>query len=193
MPSNAVASRSKRIPPWGFCGRAIWIRSSPAIGVRALANRTARATLMASVVISTPACAQAPSPVLRQVEAGIDLCLRFVRRELDDSLQYYGDKAGFRPTSSFRVQRWEDPIVPTLWVELQADGAQMKCDVRASPSTFASAQAAIDFLSNQYEPEGYRSSNLQPESYSTIWRHDTEEALLILTVSADAYLIATLP
>lgn len=193
MPSNAVASRSKRIPPWGFCGRAIWIRSSPAIGVRALANRTARATLMASFVISTPACAQAPSPVLRQVEAGIDLCLRFVRRELDDSLQYYGDKAGFRPTSSFRVQRWEDPIVPTLWVELQADGAQMKCDVRASPSTFASAQAAIDFLSNQYEPEGYSSSNLQPESSSTSWRHDTEEGLLILTVSADAYLIATLP
>lgn len=156
-------------------------------------TRTARAIIMASVLVSTPACAQAPSPVLRQVGAGIDLCLRFVRRELDDSLQYYGDKAGFRPTSSFRVQRWDDPIVPTLWVELQADGAQMKCDVRASPSTFASAEAAIDFLATQYEPEGYSSSNLQPESSSTIWRHDTEEGLLILTVSSDAYLIATLP
>lgn len=144
-------------------------------------------------VIPTAASSQAPSPVRTQVERGLDLCLRFARRQLDDSVQYHGDQVGFRPTGDYRVQRWADPVDPALWVEVEADGAQMRCDVRVSPAAFASPQAAIDVLTDRYEPRGFRRSTGDAGPFAVAWLHDREDGLIALTVKPDAYLITLTP
>ena len=144
-------------------------------------------TVLALTLLSNSACAQAPTAVQMQFQRGLELCMRFARRELDDSIQYYGDQAGFRPTENYRVQRWTDPADPTLWVEVEADGGRMECAVRVSPKTFPSTDAAIDALINLYEPQGFRRSGADAGPFAAAWIHDEQDGLVTLTVAGDGY------
>ena len=149
--------------------------------------------MVALTLLSNPACAQAPTAVQMQFQRGLDLCMRFARRELDDSIQYYGDQVGFRPTDDYRVQRWTDPADPTLWVEVEADGGRMECDVRVSPTTFPSADVAIEALSNLYEPQGFRRSDADTDPFAAAWIHDEQDGLVTLTVDDDAFETTIIP
>lgn len=145
---------------------------------------------MLTLILATAACAQGPSPAEAQFQRGLDLCARFVGRQLDDSIQYYGDQVGFRVTDDFMVQRWTDPENLAAWIEVEANGRSMQCDVRASKPVMSSTKTAVEAVFAHLGPRGYRQTERQTQPAVATWVHGMDGGLATLMSTQEVHSIA---
>ncbi|MBU1384693.1 MAG: hypothetical protein KKG14_08580 [Alphaproteobacteria bacterium] len=140
--------------------------------------------------MTAAACAETPSRAETQLRHALDLCARFVRQQLDDSIQYHGDQLGFLVTDDFRVQRWTDPTNPAAWIEVEADGGLMQCDVRASRPVMPSTSALIETVSGHLHPQSSPYATHQTGPVITSWAPGRDGGLVTLASTPEVHSIA---
>lgn len=142
------------------------------------------------LALTAAACAETLTRAETQLRHALDLCARFVRRQLDDSIQYHGDQLGFLVTDDFRVQRWTDSTNPAAWIEVEADGGSMHCEVRASRPLMPSTSALIDTVSGHLYPQTSSNEEHQTGPVITSWALGQDGGLVTLASTPEGHSIA---